>query len=512
MTQHSPTDVLRWTLLGALGISVTFSCGGSAVTSGDGGSGDGDTAAGDGGAPTGDGDGTDGSGGGNGTGGPSEVVACTNPVDLGGGFFTCDEGYTHRSAAEECPSSVPRDFQIGDPTVCSLEEGCCQMDSDCTAANAFCQYWSGEGEGSSCMKGCVSDADCGNDEICQCGDPMGRCTTAECASDADCPGEARCASFATDDGCGPWTRFSCQTADDECASNADCAVGEECDGSGGVRQCVAQEFSCVIGRPFLVGETVRIAPISGRLDWLTEAQPNLQGLSRRERVELASAWEAAGQMEHASVAAFARFQLHLLSLGAPAELIERTNDALADETKHTKMCFGLASAYRGSKVGPGPLDVSDALGDGSWETILATTILEGCLGETAAALEAAEAAASCEDREVRAVLLTITEDETRHAELAWRFVRWALTVRPHMKEWIRSQFAHALSEVKQSELTPPALEYPSPLMRHGIFSRERRRAIRLEALSKIVAPCARQLFSSAPIIDEAGPEPARLPA
>ena len=51
---------------------------------------------------------------------------------------------------------------------------------------------------------------------------------------------------------------------------------------------------------------------------------------------------------------------------------------------------------------------------------------EGCLGETSAALEALEAADSAADPVVVAAYSQIARDEQRHAELAFRFVRWAL--------------------------------------------------------------------------------------
>ena len=53
-------------------------------------------------------------------------------------------------------------------------------------------------------------------------------------------------------------------------------------------------------------------------------------------------------------------------------------------------------------------------------------IAEGCFGETGAALEALEAADSAADPLIRAAYSQIAKDEQRHAELAFRFVRWAL--------------------------------------------------------------------------------------
>ena len=130
--------------------------------------------------------------------------------------------------------------------------------------------------------------------------------------------------------------------------------------------------------------------------------------------------------EHASIAAFARFTLQLMSLGAPADLVERSNAATSDETLHAKLAFTIASAYAGRDVGPGRLDVRGALEGGSLEEILINVIREGCIGETVAAVEAAEALEHAVDPMVRDALARISKDELRHADLAWQFVRWAI--------------------------------------------------------------------------------------
>jgi hypothetical protein len=131
-------------------------------------------------------------------------------------------------------------------------------------------------------------------------------------------------------------------------------------------------------------------------------------------------------MEHASIAAFARFSLQLLALGAPAMLVEACTQALADESAHTQLCFGLASAYAGRPLGPGPLDVQGSLAATELTEVVDLVIAEGCFGETSAALEALEAVESAQDPVIRAAYAQIASDEQRHAELAFRFVAWAL--------------------------------------------------------------------------------------
>jgi hypothetical protein len=199
-----------------------------------------------------------------------------------------------------------------------------------------------------------------------------------------------------------------------------CAIAAE-------RSCVTQPGvggSC--GRPFLVAGSARLAPLCDVAgDWAYRTAPETTH-SPDARQKLAEHWAEMGRMEHASVAAFARFTLELLSLGAPAELVVASQQALGDEIEHARLCFGLASAYAGRALGPGALSVDGALEARSFETIVVTAIHEACIGETLAALEAEAELARATDPEVRRVLERIARDEARHAELGYRFLRWAL--------------------------------------------------------------------------------------
>jgi hypothetical protein len=179
-----------------------------------------------------------------------------------------------------------------------------------------------------------------------------------------------------------------------------------------------------------------------------------------ERAALAEHWTRMGQMEHASIAAFARFSMQLLALGAPSALVEACTQALADETTHTKLCFRLASAYAGRALGPGPLNVDHSLEASSLGEIVELVIAEGCFGETSAALEALEAAESATDPVVVAAYAQIARDEQRHAELAFRFVRWALE---QEQDVVRGRIAIALATVQSEhsgahEVVAPCLE------------------------------------------------------
>lgn len=154
--------------------------------------------------------------------------------------------------------------------------------------------------------------------------------------------------------------------------------------------------------------------------------PDCTGLSGADRAVVAECWLEAALMEHASIAAFARFALELVSLAAPPELVLETAQALNDETEHAQICFALASAFADEPLGPGALEVGDSVGKCAALDIFDRTFREGCVGETVAAVLAAEAGAGATDPVVRDVLTKIHRDESRHAILAWRTVQWML--------------------------------------------------------------------------------------
>jgi hypothetical protein len=271
-----------------------------------------------------------------------------------------------------------------------------------------------------------------------------------CRTDQDCGSGHLCASYTGI--CGD-SGFACQTAADLCEDARDCEGGSRCVWNAlvDINDLVTYHRSCngsICGRPFLVEAAARVAPALDSSAWIPgeAAKPRVDQLTTTERGTLAEHWTKMGQMEHASIAAFARFSLQLLALGAPSDLVEACTQALADETAHTKLCFGIASAYAGRAIGPGPLDVSRSLEVTSLVDIVDLVIAEGCFGETSAALEALEAADAATDPVIIAAYSQIAADEQRHAELAFRFVRWALE---RGGEAVRARVAAAIA-------TPPA--------------------------------------------------------
>jgi len=411
---------------------------------------------------------------------------CQNPTEVSPGIVTCDSGARVRESVEQCGSSLPRP----EAQTATLVTGGCMYDSDCTEqANGYCavnNFVGGDATGAYCYYGCTSDAECGEGLICVCGDPIGHCAQANCKSDSDCGSGLHCASYDTSSGC-DIEGFACQSPKDECLTNADCG-GVICrlDETKGARVCGGG--GCAIGRPFLVDDVARVADTARRDDWLAcGLTPDLEGLSPELRQRLCQEWTRAAQLEHASIAAFSRFLMELLAFGAPSELVAATVSAIEDERQHAQICFTLASEFAGELIGPGSLDVTGALATPSLARALAPAVREGCIGETVAALEAAELATHVADPLLQQVLERIASDERRHAELAWNFAQWALSRDASLTDVLESELSLVREELEDYD---PLTSGPRThqLARAGVMPEALRAAVRDAGLRQIVEP------------------------
>jgi hypothetical protein len=320
-----------------------------------------------------------------------------------------------------------------------------------------------------------------------------------CVADPDVPQEvAFCVPAPGSGQCGACEDETCQQAALQAGNEANVCVcgcsfimqtcGPETVDDACCYKVLVEDQGC-IGRPFVVGGEPRQAVAVHRRDW-TSAQAPDTALPTAIAQALAEHWQQVALAEHASVASFARFCLDLLSLGAPPELLARAQRAMADEIEHARLGFALASAYAARPIGPGALATADpSAGSRDAAAILTDAIVEGCIGETVSAAEAAAAAETATDPVVRRVLAKIAADETRHGALAWRFVQWLLHARPQLRATAAACFARAC----ELPTTTPATEDAWSLRPHGVPSPAARAQLRREALQTIVQPCADML-------------------
>jgi len=489
-------DALRASLLLSLGLSP-LACGGTALT----------TSNGDGGSSAQAGANAQGgtnpvggmtSGGAGSTGGTGSPRSCENPtVSPVTKLTNCSNGLSHRAEATACTYTSPPPPSAGGEGGGGGEASAggstpCTGSADCsTLLRGYCEF-GGDAE-SVCRSGCLTDADCGGG-VCLCdGTSPGRCTSGDCHVDADCGKDAFCAPVPPPPGCGSPV-FRCVTLQDECSTDADCApLDRDCRVQIGRRTCVDTR---VCGRPFLVAEAPRLAATAARADWLdTTLIPDSSNLTPIERAQLSAYWARLGQMEHASIAAFARFSLQLLSLGAPSRLVEACNRALADETAHARSCFALASAYGGTAVGPAPLDIEHCFDDPSLTGIAKLVLREGCLGETVAALEAVAAAECAVDPAVQRALTRIARDEQNHTGLAFQFLRWALSVSsPEVRRELAREAAQRLADFENSAQQGERSATDQRLAAHGLLGTDALRDVHLAAVRDVSRPLLAALF------------------
>lgn len=206
---------------------------------------------------------------------------------------------------------------------------------------------------------------------------------------------------------------------------------------------------------------------------------------------IADLWAQDAIAEHASIASFARFTLELLALGAPSDLVLSALDAGRDEVKHTRMCFSIASRLAGRSLGPGILKVDGAVASSSLVDAAVSAAREGCIGETISAVLASVRYRSATDPEIRTILHQISEDEARHAYVAWRFLEWTIqkggaTVRNALQQVLTSQNAPMY---RRDDSDKASLQF------WGLLDDETAYEATCAVHRWIITPCSAMLFS-----------------
>ncbi|WFU25151.1 hypothetical protein QA649_02580 [Bradyrhizobium sp. CB1717] len=239
------------------------------------------------------------------------------------------------------------------------------------------------------------------------------------------------------------------------------------------------------GRPITVNGDVRVAGLSESPDWCLDAGMERIELSEADTLATIHAWTKAGLGEHASIAAFARFVLQLLGLGAPPDLVRDAIRAMADEVAHASDSFMIAGHIAGAPVGPGNLDVSDILADGGDKRrIFLEAVHEGCIGESISAEEAMIACEHAEDPIVKRVLTKIAKEEAGHGDLAWRFVEWMLHDDPDLADEININAAleAALSDGDDAPQASKLVE------KYGVLTKQTKDEVKQHAIDNKIRP------------------------
>jgi len=267
-------------------------------------------------------------------------------------------------------------------------------------------------------------------------------------------------------------------------------------------------------RPFLVGSEIRTATAIARGDWIDNkpAPTSDSQLDPRTRETLAQVWLKDALEEHASIAAFARFSLMMLAQGAPSDLVAAAQRASLDEVRHARACFSLAHRYSGFARGPSELSLADAMNMMSLPELASLTVREGCVGETLGVLLAQRQLEIVVDPWVRALLQQLVKDETRHSELAWSFVRWALKIG---REDVQRAVVASFDELSDAERFVEIRNYDVDLTTwhaHGRVTCLEARTVTAVALKQVIGPCVEAMLalSDAPLATSHHAEPVLL--
>jgi hypothetical protein len=128
-------------------------------------------------------------------------------------------------------------------------------------------------------------------------------------------------------------------------------------------------------------------------------------------------------------------------------------------------------------------------------SIWVAAIIEGCVGETVAAVQAAAARDGAQVPRIREVMTRIAEDESRHASLSWRFVRWMLAEHPELRDVARNAFAEGIAQAVPNRRNEPwHLEAEA----YGLLAPEAGDELARHVVRDVITPCAAALFGGQP--------------
>lgn len=247
------------------------------------------------------------------------------------------------------------------------------------------------------------------------------------------------------------------------------------------------------GRPMVIDGKATVARVSRGESWTDGAITIDTGaLPPCVRARLHDHWLDIARLEHASIASFAKFSLELLLVGAPMDLVRDAQQAGLDEVAHAERSFAIAAAYGGERSAARAMtELANVRPESDVRALVTAAIEEGCVSEMLGAFEVGEQAALATSPALADTLAVIADDESRHAALAWRFVRWSVASGLVDAGLVRSAFASAIARRRDGLGRAPAPPADDELAeQHGLLPAARRDALHLEALRRVEALAA----------------------
>ena len=185
--------------------------------------------------------------------------------------------------------------------------------------------------------------------------------------------------------------------------------------------------------------------------------------------------------------------MHMESL-TKVLLILSENSLSYDEVRHALACSSVASSFAGSDLSPGALNIEGAMKGGvTPEDVMVQTILEGCINETLAAAEAAWLSEQCEIAPIQKILRQIAKDETRHATLGWKTIRWILKEHPKLTGLASYTFESARPYLSKEVTNKGDDQWMAAF---GCVPSKKREEIIADVWRRVIDPCAKAMTDS----------------
>jgi hypothetical protein len=183
----------------------------------------------------------------------------------------------------------------------------------------------------------------------------------------------------------------------------------------------------------------------------------------------------------------------MMALGAPAELLLEIQQAAADEVRHAQGAVELLSALKGVELSFGALPTATLSLSTSRAELMALLLREACVNETLGVAELGEALARCAEPKITAHLKEVIEDETRHASLAWRSLKWLLEGADELERGALCVLAQELTMSDHGWASPPLDSLTEALNAYGVLSAEQVKRAHQRALREVITPCLIEL-------------------
>ena len=372
-----------------------------------------------------------------------EPPPCNSPTpilnmqDRESGYSVCSEGQTIRTGDARCNQVV------------ELPDG---------EARSPYDYYDH-------TQACASDSDCDGQQQCFCNSyGVGQCVSSNCQ---ECGGRCEVRTIvSSDETCGydeygnpsQYNLICLKSDQNECYTDEDCGYGASCiikKSDEKVQYLACQinglestGFGAICGRPLCESQTILEADICEGSAW-SDASPYILSKIEQEikrileqnsnlnqesavliKAQLLKHWRSIAQLEHSSVASFSRLTLELMALSAPADLLLETQQAAADEVKHAQSALEIVSALHQKPMQFAQFPSGSISIRTDRDTIMRSCVQEACLGETLGVIEAENELDLIRQADGPKVLTnrlsTVLTDESKHAALAWRTLKWLL--------------------------------------------------------------------------------------